>query len=89
MSKLGAFKPRPAAAEPVPAAAAPATSSRGRGNLATGKSTVALTLKVQRDTWRDLHALSIHSGRSISALALEGLALIAEREGMPLAGAKP
>lgn len=87
-SKLGAFVPgKQPPAPPAPAALAAPTVVRkqggGRGNLA-GREHVALTLKVHRSTWQDLHALAISRGSSISALALEGLALVAEREGLPL-----
>lgn len=87
-SKLGAFvpskQPPTSPAQPTPAAPTAARKQGGgRGNLA-GREHVALTLKVHRSTWQDLHALAISRGSSISALALEGLALVAEREGLPL-----
>lgn len=90
-SKFGAFSPAPASpaveeapvAAPAPTRAKPARNRGGRGVVAPGDAPVTFSLRLPRKTWQDARLLSTYTMRPLADLVIEGLALIAEREGHP------
>ena len=53
-----------------------ADRQRGKG------VTVSLTVRVNRDQWRRIHELAIHEGKSINAVAIEGISRLFQEKGL-------
>lgn len=47
------------------------------------KDVVALTVRLQRGEWERLHQLAVSEGRSIQALAVQGLNKVFTEKGLP------
>ena len=57
----------------------PLSGERQRGK----KEVVALTVRLQRAEWERLHQLAVSEGRSIQALAVQGLNRVFSEKGLP------
>ena len=57
-------------------AAAVADRQRGKGSM------VSLTVRVSRDQWQRIHELALHEGRSINAVAIEGISRLFQEKGL-------
>lgn len=67
----------PAALAGTKAEAAPDTDrQRGKGAM------VSLTVRVNRDQWRRIHELAVHEGKSINAVAIEGISRLFQEKGL-------
>lgn len=57
-------------------AAPDADRQRGKGVM------VSLTVRVNRDQWRRIHELAVHEGKSINAVAIEGISRLFQEKGL-------
>lgn len=53
-----------------------ADRQRGKGAL------VSLTVRVSRDQWRRIHELAVHEGKSINAVAIDGISRLFQEKGL-------
>lgn len=53
-----------------------ADRQRGKGVM------VSLTVRVSRDQWRRIHELAVHEGKSINAVAIEGISRLFQEKGL-------
>jgi len=57
--------------------------SGGEADRQRGKgATVSLTVRVSRDQWRRIHELAVHEGKSINAVAIEGISRLFQEKGL-------
>lgn len=43
---------------------------------------VSLTVRVSRDQWRRIHELAVYEGKSINAVAIEGISRLFQEKGL-------
>lgn len=53
-----------------------ADRQRGKGAM------VSLTVRVSRDQWRRIHELAVYEGKSINAVAIEGISRLFQEKGL-------
>jgi hypothetical protein len=69
--------PAPASvAQPAAPAADDQTRQRGKGAM------VSLTVRVSREQWQRIHELAMHDGKSINAMAIEGISRLFKEKGL-------
>lgn len=58
------------------------SSQSDQGRQRGKRAMVSLTVRVSRDQWQRIHELALHEGKSINAMAIEGISRLFEDKGL-------